>query len=1356
MDAGTLALVASGDFDDHWLFQVANGSGTLKDVSARVSAHSLTLPNPDAPISSLSLTFVRELLGPGDSLAPFMGASALNRLDDGTTYSPLLEVGRVVVASVALTARGAARPATGYREVFRGRLSGDSWPGHYGDISLTALDQSGRFQKEAMEADLLIPAGTSIEAAMQTVLTTRYGAGAYTLSTPVATGQVLSVDYRAGKQKKVQDVLWGLAQSIGWVVWWRYGADNVARLTLFEPQRAKSTSDFTFPKVRDLTHLEVNEEQISNVLFGEYTDPAGVRQPVGPVEDAVSITKYGGVRRASWISEEPDSPVKSDADMLLILNAALSDMSDPDAVQVAEVAPLPFGECAVDLYTFAADGVHYDSAQQLAPYSITVTGRAHALSSSAVSVRGRPSGGYRSWAGRRADNPPPEASPRVAVTVRETATVGTCVVTVESDPSARVSEVEFYATDAAGVRTGPHASTSTASAGVYERDITLDPDHNVKLEPFVVLTDGSRLSFGSETFDVGRVPAVASAVTVNQGPVATVLVEGDSDTTGLYYKEVVGGIEQAAVIFAPLPGGRKGSFAAPRRRGGRRTYHVYPFNAEREGPFREVQVDTYDGPPVLVGVAVRETDTVGTCVVTVVDPLALVTAIEFYATDAAGVRTGPHAAIRTPGPQPLYTSVQELDITLHPEHNVKIEPVVKLSDGSPPIEPGAETFDRDRNANVIPGPVSYDGKNASIPVRGDSDTTVLYAEEWNGSAWVNLVLIAYGRGGTYEVEASTAGKRRFRTWGRNAAGVDGPKVEVEVNRYEDPTQSTQAPTHAHYPTDATQTLWQLDAVLGVGGTGPIQARVETITGGLVKDWTNLPFQQAVPRVARDATEYVVKIRDAAGRSPSPDRIWTDPILPGLGTGGRVNPAEPLEGSTRTPGQIDTDSRVGPELVDPNNARKLPPTELAAGSLPSTLAVGSGILLTTVSGAIGANAENRIKNPNGTDGATGAQAPGWTQSGGNPLTPVSDGTRLGGRSLQIHNPTGANSFSSQTAAVVAGEYWELSGWITTPEVGVAGGQAVLNLDGGSPVVLRADAPYVNGPDIGLPVDSARPWTYVRCVMRMTVTGTVTLYAQLGYLPSAVARAKFHGITFKRISEWEASNIEETMAAPGLLKPTVTVKEPSVSLNIMRGMKAGECEDATNNANGVAFSPAFERTPVVVFGSGGITGKSGIAEPTITDRALNLSASGFTPSLKISALPGTLTARSSDAFVGTDANKPQVAEAHDLTYRFNFSVTLGAYEYVDMQFWTDNGGGWVSRASRSYSNDLNAPVTYAEYVDVTVAGMGAGSDFRITAIGPAGNYAMTRDPVTWSEGAAATQHSRTPAGASKVSYIAAAGS
>jgi hypothetical protein len=306
ISAATSTLQASGAFDAHWLIQVANGSGTLIDVSDRLGGISGALPSPDANVGTARIDFLRDLNDdPATSLAPLIG-NDFNTLDDGTTFSALLQVGRTVVVSVALTARGGARPASFY-EIFRGRVRAVSWGGWYGGASIECLDEAGAIQRTKSETEYTYASGTAIETAAQAVLANN-GFTDITLSVPAATSAVLPAEYAPGLQKSVWEQVQALAQSVGFVCWYRYDADGDSTLTFFEPDRDKTDSDFTFNHIYEVNRLEIDEEDIGNVLYDQYTDSDGARQLTDAVEDTDSIAKYGGIRRSFWISEEEDRP----------------------------------------------------------------------------------------------------------------------------------------------------------------------------------------------------------------------------------------------------------------------------------------------------------------------------------------------------------------------------------------------------------------------------------------------------------------------------------------------------------------------------------------------------------------------------------------------------------------------------------------------------------------------------------------------------------------------------------------------------------------------------------------------------------------------------------------------------------------------------------------------------------------------------------------------------------------------------------------------------------------------------------------------------------------------------------------
>lgn len=401
LDSATNTLLASGKYDLHHRVQVANGDGTLIDVSTRVHAIAWSDPSPDAPIATRHIEFLRELNDdPATSLAPLI-ASDLNVLDDGTTFSALLQLGRVFVHSFAITAIGASRPAnSAFYEWCRGRLGTPSWGGKYGNASVSGLDQGGELQRVKVETARTYTAGTAVETAIQQVLDDN-GYSSIVLNVPVATGVVLSADYGPGIQKSVWEIVQELASSIGFVCWWRYQADGTADLTLFEPDRDNVTSAFTFPRIYDVEKLEINEDALGNVILGQFTDEDGKRVDNPAVVDSASVTKYGGFRRAFWISEPEDSVIRTAADMTGIQNFALSDLAEPDAEATYRTPPHPGLECGVDVVTFPADDIHYDSAQVLAPFALRGQHRARQIPAMQIDVRGKPSGGSGMWRTRR-------------------------------------------------------------------------------------------------------------------------------------------------------------------------------------------------------------------------------------------------------------------------------------------------------------------------------------------------------------------------------------------------------------------------------------------------------------------------------------------------------------------------------------------------------------------------------------------------------------------------------------------------------------------------------------------------------------------------------------------------------------------------------------------------------------------------------------------------------------------------------------------------------------------------------------------------------------------------------------------
>lgn len=393
------ALIESQDYDIHWKLEVANGSGTMVDLSDRIERIRGSLSSPRQPIKSLDVDFLREPNDDGSiSLAPFLGASVLNRLDDAATYSPLLLPGRMVVASAIPTERGAERPLSGFYEFFRGRVTAVRSAENYGNAGISCADQFHVLTLAKNEQERIYPAGTPIEDVMQSVITD-FGYG-FTLNVEEPTGAVLQEDFRVQIQRVGWQTLWSLAQSIGSVVWGRYNAFGVEELTLFEPDRQGSGYALSFDSVRDARQLDVDESEIGNVGYLEYSDEHGERQMVGPLVDANSIAKYGDIRRPFWIVEPEDSSIRSAPDATQMLGRALSDVAEPDAEIGAVVGAFVWGEVSVDRYQIPANDRLWDSSQIMAPYSVEFSHEVGKDHESLITFRGRPTAGARTWLGR--------------------------------------------------------------------------------------------------------------------------------------------------------------------------------------------------------------------------------------------------------------------------------------------------------------------------------------------------------------------------------------------------------------------------------------------------------------------------------------------------------------------------------------------------------------------------------------------------------------------------------------------------------------------------------------------------------------------------------------------------------------------------------------------------------------------------------------------------------------------------------------------------------------------------------------------------------------------------------------------
>ncbi|PZR07082.1 MAG: hypothetical protein DI536_28925 [Archangium gephyra] len=255
--------------------------------------------------------------------------------------------------------------------------------------------------------------GRPVEQVIQTILDTSRAAGdaAVTLYTPASPGWAVK-EFLQGRDKTLNAVR-ALAQQIGWDVRMRWDPGTSAfRLTLYEPERTKTLADaaFTAPQYKMASKFETTLENIRNAWTIKFSDASDLWPDGSPkrkevtVTNPTSIAKYGEL----WaeIAEGSASNIDSVTEATKMVNAALSDCSEPTAdFSVELTGGFPWTETG-DLYSFDADGRVFDSTQKMAVTKFAQNFEAGtAKLRTTLDLRGKPSLGALVWIAVLIDNP---------------------------------------------------------------------------------------------------------------------------------------------------------------------------------------------------------------------------------------------------------------------------------------------------------------------------------------------------------------------------------------------------------------------------------------------------------------------------------------------------------------------------------------------------------------------------------------------------------------------------------------------------------------------------------------------------------------------------------------------------------------------------------------------------------------------------------------------------------------------------------------------------------------------------------------------------------------------------------------
>lgn len=156
-----------------------------------------------------------------------------------------------------------------------------------------------------------------------------------------------------------------------------------------------TTADYTFDSdaYYSISSLKISRQDIRNVVEVVYQDPDTLDTRSATVKSDASVTKYG--RRYMKLTEASGSQIDTMEEALTFAGSALADLQEPTmdkSVTMPYFWPAEIG----DVYTFAANGDHYDSDQTLSLCSVR-----HSLTRtsarSTMTVRGKPSGGRKRW-----------------------------------------------------------------------------------------------------------------------------------------------------------------------------------------------------------------------------------------------------------------------------------------------------------------------------------------------------------------------------------------------------------------------------------------------------------------------------------------------------------------------------------------------------------------------------------------------------------------------------------------------------------------------------------------------------------------------------------------------------------------------------------------------------------------------------------------------------------------------------------------------------------------------------------------------------------------------------------------------
>lgn len=375
--------------------EVQDGSNTMRDLTSYKGINWVVGADwgedIDAKVMDANVVLWRSQYN--DSIAPLIEDSRLN------TPNPMLDVGRSIIISIAIMPEDAPLSTATFVEMFRGRIDKIDWRDD--QIKLSCRDQGGYLQDTYIED--VVAYNTSgvnaVEDTMQDILDDNLGGGAITLYTPTSPSWLITAF--ESQQQSILDQLTLLSDMIGWYCRYKWHSGTSAfRLTFYEIDRSKTTPDRSFASSQyfNVSQMSKSIDDVRNRITVRYVtglDSTGVEIVEEYLAtDPTSESAYGP--RWMGLQESASSGIDTETEAQRLAEAALNDLGVP--IHYHEVV-MPFFHAVElgDLYTFEANGTHFDTDQDLAVVSYRHSVSNDEATTTVTSYGGRVVGGRYTW-----------------------------------------------------------------------------------------------------------------------------------------------------------------------------------------------------------------------------------------------------------------------------------------------------------------------------------------------------------------------------------------------------------------------------------------------------------------------------------------------------------------------------------------------------------------------------------------------------------------------------------------------------------------------------------------------------------------------------------------------------------------------------------------------------------------------------------------------------------------------------------------------------------------------------------------------------------------------------------------------